>query len=151
MGRVYDDERRAGAYERGNEMPESSVRAWEELIGTYLRSSNPWIVEIGAGTGMFSAAMAHWLDVTEVLAADASEPMLAEARRHHPHPAVRYVSGAADAVPAAAGTFDLAFLSRVIHHRSSPSGHGRPRRAACSSCTGNGALLRRRRALLSGA
>lgn len=28
MNRVYDDARLAGAYERGNEMPEGSLRAW---------------------------------------------------------------------------------------------------------------------------
>ncbi|GAA2094243.1 hypothetical protein GCM10009801_62080 [Streptomyces albiaxialis] len=31
MSRVYDDQRLAGAYERGNEMPEGSLRAWAEL------------------------------------------------------------------------------------------------------------------------
>ncbi|MGG7569160.1 class I SAM-dependent methyltransferase [Streptomyces sirii] len=116
MNRVYDDERLASAYERGNEMPEASLRAWVELIASSVPSPSPAIVEIGAGTGMFSAAMARWIDGSSVLAVDASEPMLAEARRHHPHPAVRYVSGAAESVPAVDGTFDMAFLSRVIHH-----------------------------------
>ncbi|MEV6394903.1 class I SAM-dependent methyltransferase [Streptomyces sp. NPDC051907] len=116
MNRVYDDERLAGAYERGNEMPEASLRAWVELIASYVRRSSPSIVEIGSGTGVFSAAMARGIAGSEVTGVDASEAMLAEARRHHPHPAVRYLSGEADAVPAAVGVFDLAMLSRVIHH-----------------------------------
>ncbi|MFE1772732.1 class I SAM-dependent methyltransferase [Streptomyces sp. NPDC059008] len=116
MNRVYDDERLAGAYERGNEMPEASLRAWVELIASYVPRPSPAIVEIGAGTGMFSAAMARWIGGSSVLAVDASEPMLAEARRHHPHPAVRYMSGAAENVPAPSDAFDVAFLSRVIHH-----------------------------------
>lgn len=116
MSRVYDDERLAGAYERGNEMPEASLRAWVELIASYVQRSSPSIVEIGSGTGVFSAGMARWIEGSEVVAVDASEVMLAEARRHHPHPAVRYLSGEAEAVPAAAGVFDLALMSRVIHH-----------------------------------
>ncbi|MFF5393362.1 class I SAM-dependent methyltransferase [Streptomyces sp. NPDC013012] len=116
MSRVYDDEQLAGAYERGNEMPEASLRAWVELIASYVQRTSPSIVEIGSGTGVFSAAMARWIEGSEVMAVDASEVMLAEARRHHPHPAVRYLSGEAEAVPAAAGTFDLALMSRVIHH-----------------------------------
>lgn len=116
MNRVHDDERLANAYEHGNEMPEESLRAWVALIGSQLPCPSPSIVEIGAGTGMFSAAMARRLEGSSVLAVDTSEPMLAEARRHHPHPGVRYASGSAEAVPAPADTFDLAFLSRVIHH-----------------------------------
>lgn len=60
--------------------------------------------------------MARWIEGSEVTALDASEVMLAEARRHHPHPAVRYLLGEAEAVPAAVSLFDLALMSRVIHH-----------------------------------
>ncbi|MFD7612397.1 class I SAM-dependent methyltransferase [Streptomyces sp. NPDC059828] len=111
MSRVYDDERLAGAYERDNEMPEASLRAWVELIASYAQRSAPSIVEIGSGTGVFSAAMARWTEGSEVTGVDASEAMLAEVRRHHPHPAVRCLPGEADAVPADAGVLDLALLS----------------------------------------
>ncbi|SFF91435.1 Methyltransferase domain-containing protein [Actinacidiphila alni] len=118
MSRVYDDEQLAGAYERGNEMPEASLQAWVELIAAYAQRSSPSIVEIGSGTGVFSAAMARWIEGSEVMAVDASEAMLSEARRHHPHPAVQYLSAEAEAeaVPAAGSVFDLALMSRVIHH-----------------------------------
>ncbi|UWE10370.1 class I SAM-dependent methyltransferase [Actinacidiphila bryophytorum] len=114
--RAYDDERLAGAYEQGNEMPEASLRAWVELFASAVPGPASAIVEVGAGTGMFSAAMARWIEGAGVLAVDPSEAMLSQARRHHPHPAVRYVTGSAEAVPARAGSFDLALLSRVIHH-----------------------------------
>lgn len=58
----------------------------------------------------------RWIEGSRVVAVDPSEVMLAEARRRHAHPAVRYVSGSAEAVPAPDETFDVAFLSRVIHH-----------------------------------
>ncbi|PZT77945.1 class I SAM-dependent methyltransferase [Streptomyces sp. AC1-42W] len=97
-------------------MPEASLRAWVGLIASYAHRPSPSVVEIGSGTGVFSAAMARWIEGSEVMAVDASEAMLAEARRHHPHPAVRYLPGEAEAVPAAGGAFDLALMSRVIHH-----------------------------------
>ncbi|MDI3406896.1 class I SAM-dependent methyltransferase [Streptomyces cavernicola] len=116
MSRAHDDERLAGAYEHGNEMPEESLRAWVALIASHVRRPSPSIVEIGAGTGVFSAAMARWIKGSEVVAVDASEAMLAEVRRHHPHPAVRYLPGEAEALPTGSDAFDLALLSRVIHH-----------------------------------
>ncbi|MBH5336718.1 class I SAM-dependent methyltransferase [Streptomyces pactum] len=116
MSRAHDDENLAGAYERGNAMPDGSLRAWVELVASHVRRPAPSILEIGSGTGVFSAGMARWIAGSEVVAVDASEAMLTEARRHHPHPAVRYLRGEAEAVPAAADSFDLALLSRVIHH-----------------------------------
>ncbi|MFI0938142.1 class I SAM-dependent methyltransferase [Streptomyces sp. NPDC021020] len=116
MSRPYDDERLAGAYDAGNGMPERSLRAWVELIASYAPRPAPAVVEVGAGTGVFSAATARWIEGATVLAVDPSEAMLAQARQHRAHPAVRYVAGSAEAVPAPAGSFDLALLSRVIHH-----------------------------------
>ncbi|MFF7250735.1 class I SAM-dependent methyltransferase [Embleya sp. NPDC055664] len=116
MNRAYDNERLANSYERGNDMPESALRAWVELIASHLDRPSPAIIEVGAGTGMFAAAMARWITGSTVLAVEPSEPMLSEARRHHPHPAVQYASGSAECLPAPADAFDMALLSRVIHH-----------------------------------
>lgn len=84
MRRVYDDERLAGAYERGNEMPEASLRAWVDLIASYVPRPSPSLLEIGSGTGMFSAAMARWIEGSEVLAVDPSDAMLARTTRTPP-------------------------------------------------------------------
>jgi len=116
MERVYDDVRLAGVYQPGNEMPEASLRAWTDLIGSFSPRSAPAVVEIGAGTGMFCAAMARWLRASVVLGVDPSVPMLAQARRYSRHPCVHYVAGTADSVPAQERSFDLALLSRVVHH-----------------------------------
>ncbi|MER6999393.1 class I SAM-dependent methyltransferase [Streptomyces sp. NPDC000410] len=116
MGNVYDDERLACAYQSGNEMPAASLRAWTRLIGSFTAHPAPAIVEIGAGTGMFCAAMARWLPASVVAGVDPSLAMLADARRFNAGPRVHYIAGAADAVPTRPGVFDLALLSRVIHH-----------------------------------
>ncbi|MET9431631.1 class I SAM-dependent methyltransferase [Streptomyces sp. NPDC003036] len=116
MSRVYDDERLAGAYQSGNEMPEESLRAWTELIGSFAGRPAPSVVEVGAGTGMFCSAMARWLRPSRVVGVDASEAMLRQARRFNSHPGVHYLAGTAEAVPTRSRLFDLALMSRVIHH-----------------------------------
>lgn len=114
--RGHDDERLAGVYERGNEMPEETLRDWARLIGSFSDRPDPAIVELGAGTGMFCSAMARWLTPSVVLGVDPSAPMLDRARRLRAHDTVHYVGGTAEAVPARDGSFDLALMSRVIHH-----------------------------------
>lgn len=116
MARAYDDERLAGVYQPGNQMPEQSLRAWTELIGSFSTGSGPVALDMGAGTGMFSTAMARWLPVRAVIGMDPSVPMLARARQAAAAPGVHYLAGAAEAIPARDKVFDLALLSRVIHH-----------------------------------
>ncbi|WP_344595690.1 class I SAM-dependent methyltransferase [Streptomyces violaceusniger] len=87
---------------------------------TCVQRPSPSIVEIGVGTGMFSAAMARWIDGSSVLAVDPSEAMLAEALRHHSHPAVRYVPGSVEAVTRPCGC-----LRRGLPLTRDPS-HARP-------------------------
>lgn len=115
MGRVYDDERLAGVYHPGNQMPQRSLRAWAQLIGSFSPRPGPVILDMGAGTGMFATAMARWLPVRAVIGIDPSVPMLTRARQA-PHPGVHYAAGAAEAIPVRHQVFDLALLSRVIHH-----------------------------------
>ena len=127
--RPYDDARLAGAYQDGNQMPGPSLRAWTELIGSALprprtAGQDRVVLDVGAGTGLFSVAMARWLPVRAVLATDPSAPMLAQARQVNAHPAVRYLAGQAEAVPVRDRCVDLALLSRVIHHL--------PDRAVCA-------------------
>jgi ubiquinone/menaquinone biosynthesis C-methylase UbiE len=115
MGIAHTDPRLAAAYERGNDLPAASLRAWVELIAGQLTESSS-ILEVGAGTGVFCAALAEQLPKAQVIGVDPSEPMLAEAARHHAHPRVRYLLGAADALPLPDDSCDGALLSRVVHH-----------------------------------
>ncbi|MDH6122609.1 SAM-dependent methyltransferase [Kitasatospora sp. GAS204A] len=114
-GAAYQDPRLASVYERGNEMPAASLRAWAELIAGYAPGGRA-VLEVGAGTGMFCAALAEVLPAAEVTGVEPSAPMLAEAERHNAHPRVRYLAGPAEALPVPDAGFDLALLSRVVHH-----------------------------------
>lgn len=63
------------------------------------------------GTGMFSAAMARWLQTSMVIGIDPSTPMLTQARQCNTYPGVHYITGDTQALPIRAGLFDLALLS----------------------------------------
>ena len=116
MGRVYDDERLASVYHPGNQMPQQSLRAWATLIGSFTPRPRPVVLDMGTGTGMLATAMARWVPVRAVIGIDPSAPMLAQASQAAAHPDVHYAAGAAEAIPARRQVFDLALLSRVIHH-----------------------------------
>ena len=65
---------------------------------------------------MFCAALARWRQASLVVGVDPSVAMLAQAGRFNEEAGVHYVGGSADAVPTRGQLFDLALLSRVIHH-----------------------------------
>ncbi|MCC9305738.1 methyltransferase domain-containing protein [Kitasatospora sp. RB6PN24] len=115
MDVAHSDPRLVAAYERGNDLPAASLRAWAELISSQLTEVRR-LLEVGAGTGIFCAALAEQMPQAEIVGVDPSELMLAEAARHHAHPRVRYRPGAADALPLTDGSCDAALLSRVVHH-----------------------------------
>ena len=112
----YLDARLAGVYHQGNDMPDSSLRAWTEFIGSFSPVPRPAVLDLGTGTGMFARALALWRGASHVAGIDQSPAMLAQAARHARHPRVRYLAGDASALPVRDRTFDLALLSRVIHH-----------------------------------
>ena len=79
--RVYEDERLAGAYQPGNEMPEGSLRARVELIAGFAAPvTAPVVLEIGAGMGMCCAGLARWGGAPLVVGVDPSAPWPVEER-----------------------------------------------------------------------
>ena len=116
MAALYEDPALARAYHAGNEMPETSLKAWTELIDRQLPAGAARVLDLGTGTGMFSVAMARWLPVEQVIGIDPSAAMLAQARRRSRGASVGYVAGTAEAIPTRRDVFDLVLLSRVVHH-----------------------------------
>ena len=70
------------------------------------------LVDIGAGTGAFSAAFSDWFDL-RVLAVEPSAAMRARIPRT---PAIEVLEGSASALPLPDDSADAAWLSLVIHH-----------------------------------
>jgi ubiquinone/menaquinone biosynthesis C-methylase UbiE len=103
-------------YEAGNEMPSQSLRTWCDLIASYAPMQRYALLDVGAGTGMFTAALVADERATRAVGVDASAAMVTQAPQLHAHRLAHYIVGDAAALPIAPNSFDLALLSRVIHH-----------------------------------
>ena len=111
----------AGAYERGRMLSDEAFAVWRAAIAPYVPDSLPAaIVDIGAGTGMWSAMLARWFGAS-VLAIEPAAGMRQQARTAHPHPRVAYIGGSAEHLPLRERSAALAWLSTVIHHIGSLS------------------------------
>jgi len=100
----------------------------DELFGDafYLRAmlgmlDDRWVVaDLGCGTGAVSAVLAP--HVSRVIGVDASEEMLAAARRRTSHlPHVDLRKGTLEALPLDAQSVDAATMMLVLHHVPSPA------------------------------
>src|SRR5918993_3342448 len=116
MARV-DYAQRAPDYVEGRTLPPEGMEPGREAIRTWLPAAagrSP-VLDLGAGTGQFAAAIAGWFGV-EVVAVEPSRGMRAQAARAHPHPGVAWVAGAGERLPLGGGTCAWAWVSTVVHH-----------------------------------
>jgi ubiquinone/menaquinone biosynthesis C-methylase UbiE len=88
---------------------------WCEQVARHLPDPPaPAIVDIGAGTGIWSRALAETFGVP-VHAVEPSTGMRARAEIAHPHPLVSYVDGSVEALPLEDESVGAAWLSTVVH------------------------------------
>ena len=113
MARISYDEQTAAAFKAVREVPRDGLQEWREALRRHLRPSRGMtLVDIGAGTGAFSAAFSDWFDLS-VLAVEPSAAMRDQIPRT---PAIRVLEGDAGALPLPDESADAAWLSLVIHH-----------------------------------
>ena len=110
MARIDYNEATAAAFQASRELPPGALSRWQAAIARHLA---PWpgmrVLDLGAGTGTWAAALASWFGVRAV----ATEPSAAmRARSRHRC----LIAGQAAALPLAAASMDGAWLSTVIHH-----------------------------------
>jgi ubiquinone/menaquinone biosynthesis C-methylase UbiE len=124
MARV-DYDRMAARYDRGRGMPLAALEGWRAALAAYLppASGRP-VLDLGAGTGLFAAAIATWFDV-RVMAVEPSREMRRRARLGHAHRRVASVGGEAERLPLRDGSCAAAWLSTVIHHLGDLAGCAR--------------------------
>lgn len=102
----------AARYDRLAELLGAELRAW---LLFHLPVRGDRAVDLGCGTGVQTALLAERFG--EVLGVDVSAPMLAHARRHRSHPAVRWERrDLRDVTPREDGLFDLVFSAYTLHH-----------------------------------
>jgi ubiquinone/menaquinone biosynthesis C-methylase UbiE len=113
VARISYDEQTAAAFKTVREIPRDGLSEWREAVRRHLRPSpGMTLVDVGAGTGQFTAAFSDWFDL-EVVAVEPSAAMRAEIQRA---PGVRVLEGDACAVPLPDESADAVWLSLVIHH-----------------------------------
>lgn len=113
MARISYDEETAAAYRAVREIPRDGLSEWREAIRRQLEPSpGMTLLDLGAGTGQFSAAFHDWFDIQVV----AVEPSAAMRARIPSTEAIRVLEGDASALPLADASTDAAWLSLVLHH-----------------------------------
>src|SRR4029450_1684605 len=75
----------------------------------------PPVLDRGAGTGQFAAAIAGWFG-GRVVAVEPSGGMRAQGTRANAHPGVHWVGGAGGGLPLRNTTCAMAWVSTVVHH-----------------------------------
>jgi ubiquinone/menaquinone biosynthesis C-methylase UbiE len=115
----YDQTELPTNYQRARGLSDAAMRLWLGRLTAHVPPGEiEEIIDLGCGTGRFSAALANAF-AARVTAIDPSEKMLAEARRKA-STNVMFRRGAGEALEAAGGSVDLAFLSMVFHHLPDP-------------------------------
>jgi SAM-dependent methyltransferase len=113
MARISYDEQTAAAFKAVREVPRDGLSEWREAVRRHVRPSpGMTLLDIGAGTGAFTAAFRDWFDA-DVLAVEPSAAMREQIPRTR---GIQVFEGDASALPLPDGSADAAWLSLVIHH-----------------------------------
>jgi ubiquinone/menaquinone biosynthesis C-methylase UbiE len=106
-------------YDEGRDHGPAFLQQWMTVIATHIGETCGTVTDLGCGTGRFSRGLAESFDAT-VIGLDPSKKMLHQAQRHRSHKRVFYVCGRGEALPLAADSADLIFISMVFHHFTDP-------------------------------
>src|SRR5579884_3491880 len=113
MARIAYDEQTAAAFETARDLPRGGLSEWREAVRRHFRPTpDTTLLDVGAGTGVFSSAFADWFGIRVV----AVEPAAAMRERIPRAPAVEALEGDAMCLPLPDASADAAWLSLVLHH-----------------------------------
>lgn len=116
LRRINYDDRQHLVYARGRALPPDVIAAWMAEFARHAPPRRPLtVLDLGSGTGRFTPAMADTFG-GPVYGVEPSDRMRQVAETSAAHPSVTYLQGAADQIPLADSSCDLALLYLVIHH-----------------------------------
>lgn len=111
----YDELAVAEDFDQVRDRRQDAQQVWCERAAAYLPVPAPGpIVDVGAGTGIWSRALAATFR-TKVQAIEPHGGMRKRAEQAHPHPDVEYMPGTAEELPLADESAAAAWLSTTIH------------------------------------
>jgi ubiquinone/menaquinone biosynthesis C-methylase UbiE len=121
----YDDTRIPENYDRARDHGIAVHRQWMDLVAAHAAPPDAGVIlDVGCGTARFSFDLATTFRST-VIGVDPSEKMLHEARKKGGVARVWFARGVGEALPVAAQSADLVFMSMVFHHFRDPARVGR--------------------------
>ncbi len=123
MARVdYDVE--ADRYQVGRQSSPDDLSQWRDAIARFGPAGSAPILDLGAGTGIWMNAFSNWF-TNPVIGVEPSSGMRRVALAQDIGPKARVVAGRAEAIPLAARSCSMAWMSTVVHHLDD--------RAACAA------------------
>jgi ubiquinone/menaquinone biosynthesis C-methylase UbiE len=110
----------ASFYDKGTSLSQQNSDRWLELVSKYSKATaGAKVLDLGCGTGRFALPMAHELGF-RMTGADAFEEMLAKAREKDTTGLVVWDRQEAERLTYADDSFDVVFMSHLVHHLDSP-------------------------------
>jgi ubiquinone/menaquinone biosynthesis C-methylase UbiE len=119
MENVYSNVEAANRYDSARSLPPQTIALWlEELLSSIPRQEIKSILDLGCGTGQFTAALGEAFGCA-VVGVEPSAAMLNIAgSRRVSH--VEWKQGQAENIPLGSRAVDLVFMSQVFHHLVEP-------------------------------
>jgi ubiquinone/menaquinone biosynthesis C-methylase UbiE len=111
----YDQTNIPAGYDRGRDLAPDVLDLWMHALAAHVQGRRiDRILDLGCGTGRFSAVLASYFgaDVTGI---DPSSKMLERALQKK-HERVEYRQGSAEAIPLPSESVDMIFMSMSFHH-----------------------------------
>ena len=116
-----DYDKIASFYDKGRSLSDRNIDLWLGLIAKYSSAAEgARALDLGCGTGRFAIPMAERLGY-RVTGADASEEMLAKGKEKDVAGLVKWDIQDAQRLTYPDNSFDLVFMSHLLHHVDSPS------------------------------
>ena len=110
-------------------MPLEQLEPWRPLLGAFLRPGEEPLLDIGAGTGLWTRAFVTWFDAA-VIAIEPSSGMREVGAEIGLPSRACYVAASAEHLPLGRAAFRAAWLSTVVHHLADLSACARELRRA---------------------
>ncbi|MCZ6888293.1 MAG: class I SAM-dependent methyltransferase [Gammaproteobacteria bacterium] len=129
----YDKTDIPNTYDAAREYDPATLEMWLTRIAAHISlGAAPRILDLGCGTGRYSAALADRFDA-RVIGLDPSRKMLARARERRGQRNVTYLNGSAEKIPLEDSSVELVFMSMVFHHLDDPTATARECRRVLES------------------
>lgn len=103
----------AARYDAARAAPLGTLLPWRDELAPLLDPARP-VLDVGAGTGLWSMAFARWFGA-RVVAVEPSAAMLRRAVTRRPHADIGYVAARAERLPVRDRVCGSAWLSTVVH------------------------------------